>query len=41
MGLKAPVMIIIGKVVSLADELDWFQLALEEAGYDKTVAAHN
>ncbi len=28
--MKAPVMIIIGKVVSLADELDWFQRSLEE-----------
>jgi uroporphyrin-III C-methyltransferase len=33
-GLKAPVMIIIGEVVTLAEELDWFQSALEEAGYD-------
>ncbi len=28
--MKAPVMIIIGEVVSLADELDWFQQSLEE-----------
>ncbi len=28
--MKAPVMIIIGEVVSLADELDWFQSSLEE-----------
>lgn len=28
--MKAPVMIIIGEVVSLADELDWFQQALED-----------
>jgi uroporphyrin-III C-methyltransferase/precorrin-2 dehydrogenase/sirohydrochlorin ferrochelatase/uroporphyrin-III C-methyltransferase len=28
--MKAPVMIIIGKVVSLADELDWFQQSLDE-----------
>lgn len=34
-SLKAPVMIIIGEVVTLADELDWFQSALEEVGYDK------
>ncbi len=27
--MKAPVMIIIGEVVSLADELDWFQQSLE------------
>jgi uroporphyrin-III C-methyltransferase/precorrin-2 dehydrogenase/sirohydrochlorin ferrochelatase/uroporphyrin-III C-methyltransferase len=32
-GLKAPVMIIIGEVVTLAEELDWFQSALEEVGY--------
>ena len=31
--LKAPVMIIIGKVVSLAEELDWFQSALDEVAY--------
>lgn len=35
--LQAPVMIIIGKVVSLADELDWFQCSLEENLYDKNV----
>jgi uroporphyrin-III C-methyltransferase len=28
--MKAPVMIIIGEVVSLADELDWFQQSIEE-----------
>ncbi len=28
--MKAPVMIIIGEVVSLANELDWFQQSLEE-----------
>jgi len=28
--MKAPVMIIIGKVVSLADELDWFQQSLTQ-----------
>jgi uroporphyrin-III C-methyltransferase len=33
--MKAPVMIIIGKVVSLADELDWFQCALEENYYEE------
>jgi uroporphyrin-III C-methyltransferase/precorrin-2 dehydrogenase/sirohydrochlorin ferrochelatase/uroporphyrin-III C-methyltransferase len=32
--LKAPVMIIIGKVVSLADELDWFHHLLEETVYE-------
>jgi uroporphyrin-III C-methyltransferase/precorrin-2 dehydrogenase/sirohydrochlorin ferrochelatase/uroporphyrin-III C-methyltransferase len=40
-GLAAPVMIIIGKVVSLADELDWFQYALEESSYDKNSVAHH
>jgi uroporphyrin-III C-methyltransferase/precorrin-2 dehydrogenase/sirohydrochlorin ferrochelatase/uroporphyrin-III C-methyltransferase len=39
-GLKAPVMIIIGEVVSLAEELDWFQQALEESVHDETLAAH-
>lgn len=29
-GMKAPVMIIIGKVVALADELDWFQQSLDK-----------
>jgi len=29
--MKAPVMIIIGEVVSLADELDWFQQSLEQS----------
>jgi uroporphyrin-III C-methyltransferase/precorrin-2 dehydrogenase/sirohydrochlorin ferrochelatase/uroporphyrin-III C-methyltransferase len=33
--MKAPVMIIVGEVVSLADELDWFQCALEENYYEK------
>ena len=40
-GLTAPVMIIIGEVVSLSDELDWFQHALEENEYDKNIVAHN
>ena len=35
--LQAPVMIIIGKVVSLADELDWFQCSLEETYYENNV----
>ena len=35
--MKAPVMIIIGEVVSLADELDWFHHALEETVYEKHV----
>jgi uroporphyrin-III C-methyltransferase/precorrin-2 dehydrogenase/sirohydrochlorin ferrochelatase/uroporphyrin-III C-methyltransferase len=39
-GLKAPVMIIIGEVVSLADKLDWFQHALEESMHDEILAAH-
>lgn len=39
-GLKAPVMIIIGEVVSLAEELDWFQQTLEQSGHDATLAAH-
>jgi uroporphyrin-III C-methyltransferase len=38
-GLKAPVMIIIGKVVALADELDWFQHALEESSFVEDTAA--
>jgi len=33
--MKAPVMIIIGEVVSLADELDWFHHTLEETVYEK------
>lgn len=43
--MKAPVMIIIGEVVSLADELDWFQHELEnsydERGLHEKSAAHN
>jgi len=35
--MKAPVMIIIGEVVTLADELDWYQSALEENYYEKNV----
>ena len=38
--MKAPVMIIIGNVVSLAEELDWFQCALEENYYEDN-ALHN
>ena len=34
--MKAPVMIIIGEVVSLADELDWFHHTLEETVYEKS-----
>ena len=40
-GLQAPVMIIIGTVVTLAEELDWFQHMLEETVNDKNIAAHN
>jgi len=44
-GLKAPVMIIIGEVVSLAPELDWFQHALDKADDDtighETRAVHS
>ncbi len=36
-GMMAPVMIIIGEVVTLADELDWFHQALEETVYEKNV----
>lgn len=35
--MQAPVMIIIGEVVTLADELDWYQSALEENYYEKNV----
>lgn len=35
--MQAPVMIIIGKVVSLAEELDWFHHALQESAYEKNV----
>jgi uroporphyrin-III C-methyltransferase len=42
--MKAPVMIIIGNVVALADELDWFQTMLdqelEEACNEKNTACH-
>jgi uroporphyrin-III C-methyltransferase len=42
-GLKAPVMIIIGDVVSLAHELDWFQQSLESQDdqlvHEKNIAA--
>ncbi|GMR01541.1 MAG: hypothetical protein BMS9Abin19_0937 [Gammaproteobacteria bacterium] len=33
--MKAPVMIIIGEVVSLADELDWFQQSIEEKRFEE------
>jgi uroporphyrin-III C-methyltransferase/precorrin-2 dehydrogenase/sirohydrochlorin ferrochelatase/uroporphyrin-III C-methyltransferase len=39
--LVAPVMIIIGEVVSLAEDLDWFQHELEESAYAKTAAANS
>ena len=35
--MQAPVMIIIGEVVSLANELDWYQSALEENHYEQNV----
>jgi len=35
--MKAPVMIIIGEVVTLADELDWYQSAIKENYYEKNV----
>ena len=38
-NLIAPVMIIIGKVVSLADEIDWFQYALDESRHQEVVRA--
>ncbi len=38
-NLNAPVMIIIGKVVSLAKELDWFQYNAEETDYGKNKMA--
>lgn len=34
-GLQAPVMIIIGEVVSLADELDWFQANINQSANDE------
>ena len=37
-ALQAPVMIIIGEVVSLAEELDWFQSALEQTRYNEDAA---
>lgn len=37
--VQAPAMIIIGSVVSLADELDWFQQSLESTVYDENLAA--
>jgi uroporphyrin-III C-methyltransferase/precorrin-2 dehydrogenase/sirohydrochlorin ferrochelatase/uroporphyrin-III C-methyltransferase len=39
--MKAPVMIIIGEVVSLADELDWFQRSLEENQLDENYDERN
>ena len=39
--LKAPVMIIIGEVVSLADELDWFQSSLEQEQLEKSQGESN
>ena len=39
-GMVAPVMIIIGEVVSLANELDWFQAELEQSAYDDETSIH-
>jgi len=39
--LRAPVIIIIGDVVSLADELDWFQHELEETEYVKNTVVNS
>ncbi len=39
--LRAPVIIIIGEVVSLADELDWFQHELEETEYVKNTVINS
>ena len=39
--MKAPVMIIIGEVVSLADELDWFQRSLEESQLEEDYDERN
>ena len=36
--MVAPVMIIIGEVVSLAEELDWYQNALQEDHFEKNAA---
>lgn len=38
--MKTPVMIIIGEVVSLADELDWFQQTLDEKFYENNALGH-
>ncbi len=42
-GLEAPVMIIIGAVVSLAHELDWFQQSLESTSdfHEQNIAAQH
>lgn len=39
--MQAPVMIIIGEVVSLAEELDWFQYAIEEKQLDVNLSEIN
>lgn len=39
--LQAPVMIIIGEVVSLADELDWFSQSLEQTHEDEALYEQN
>ncbi|MCK4676120.1 MAG: uroporphyrinogen-III C-methyltransferase [Gammaproteobacteria bacterium] len=39
--MQAPVMIIIGEVVSLADELDWFQRSIEEKQLEDSALENN
>ena len=39
--MQAPVMIIIGEVVSLADELDWFQQSIEEKQLEDSPLENN
>jgi uroporphyrin-III C-methyltransferase len=38
--MKAPVIVIIGEVVSLADELDWFQQSLKEGQPEELIGAN-
>ena len=40
-GMEAPVMIIIGEVVTLAEELDWFQTSLDTEVYYESLAIHH
>ena len=39
--MKAPVMIIIGEVVTLADELDWFQKSIDESNQISNLEDNN